>query len=89
VKLEYIFKLLLETYLSNIPLLSKKLGVQVEVVLDSPQAHVLLEKCLWMAGNKQRLQGELDERSSHRSWSMRRPCSASATKYVKTLLQID
>jgi len=89
VKLEYIFKITLETYLSNIPLLNKKLGVQVEVVLDRPQAHVLLEKCLWMAENKHQLQGEQHEKSPHRSSSMRRPYSASATPYAKTLLQID
>jgi hypothetical protein len=88
VKLEYIFKLLLETYLSNVPLLNKSLGVQVEVVLDSPQALVLLEKCLWIAGNKHELQGEQYGKSPHRSSSMRRPYSASTTKYGKTLLQI-
>jgi hypothetical protein len=59
-------------------LLNKKLGVQVEVVLGSPQAHVLLEKCLWMAENEQQLQGEQNESSLHFPWSIRRPSSASA-----------
>jgi hypothetical protein len=72
------FEILLETYLSNMQLLNKKLGVQVEVVLGSPQAHVLLEKCLWMAENEQQLQGEQNESSLHFPWSIRSPSSASA-----------
>jgi hypothetical protein len=43
VKIEYRFKVLLETYLSDIQLLNKKLGVQVEVVFGSPQARHIKE----------------------------------------------
>jgi hypothetical protein len=59
-------------------LLNKKLGVQVEVVLGSPQAHVLLERCLWMAENEQQLQGEKHESNPHFPPSIQRPSSASA-----------
>jgi hypothetical protein len=76
VKLEYGFKIL-ETYLSNIQLLNKKLGVQIEVVLGSPQEHAL-KRCLWMAENEQQLQGEQNESSTHFPLSIRRPSSASA-----------
>jgi hypothetical protein len=46
VKLQYRFGILLETYLSDIQLSNKKLGVHVEVVFGSPQAHALVERCL-------------------------------------------
>jgi hypothetical protein len=52
--------------------------VQVEVVLGSPQEHVLLEKCLWMAENEQQQQGEQNECSLHFPSSIQRPSSASA-----------
>ena len=78
-------KSLSETYLSNIQPLNKKLGVQVEVVLSSPQAHVILKKCLWMAENEQHLQGEQDESSPHFPLSIRCPSSASSIQYIKTL----
>jgi hypothetical protein len=70
-------------------LLNKKLGVQVEVVLGSPQAHMLLEKCLWMAEKEQQLQGEQNERSLHFPSSIQRPSSASAIQYAKPLSQIN
>jgi hypothetical protein len=82
-------KSLSETYLSNIQLLNKKLGVQVEVVLGSPQAHVILERCLWMAENEQQLQGEQNESSPHFPPSIRRPSSASSMQYTKTFFQIN
>jgi len=82
-------KSLSETYLSNIQPLNKKLGVQVEVVLGSPQAHVLLKRCLWMAENEQHLLGEQDESYPHFPSSIRRPSSASAMQYTKALSQIN
>jgi hypothetical protein len=72
-------KSLLETYLSDVPLLNKKLGVQVEVVLGSPQAHALVETCLWIAENKQQLRREKHESSLHFPQSIRRPSSDSST----------
>jgi hypothetical protein len=88
VKLEYGFKIL-ETYLSNIELLNKKLGVQIEVVLGSPQARVMLERCLWMAENEQQLQGEKYEISPNFPLSIRRPSSASAIQNAKTFSRIN
>jgi hypothetical protein len=82
-------KSLLESYLSDIQLLSKKLGVQVEVVFGSPQAHVLLERCLWMAENEQQLRGEKHESSLHLPSSIRRPSSASSMQYAKAFFQLD
>ena len=70
---------LLETYLSDVQLLNKKLGVQTEVVLGSPQAHVLVEKCLWMAENEQQLRREKHESSLHFTPPIRRPSSDSST----------
>jgi hypothetical protein len=58
-------------------LLNKKLGVQIEVVLGSPQEHAL-KRCLWMAENEQRLSGEKYEGSPQFPSSIRRPFSASA-----------
>jgi hypothetical protein len=63
--------------------------VQVEVVFGSPQARVLLERCLWMAENEQQLQGEQNERSLHFPSSIQRPSSASAMQYAKPLFQIN
>jgi hypothetical protein len=70
-------------------LLNKKLGVQVEVVLGSPQARVILERCLWMAENEQQLQGEQNESSPPFPSSIRRPSSASAIQNAKTLSQTN
>jgi hypothetical protein len=70
-------------------LLHFKLGVQIEVVLGSPQAHVLLERCLWMAENKLQLQGEQNESSLHLPSSIQRPSSASAMQYAKAFFQIN
>jgi len=70
-------------------LLNKKLGVQVEVVLGSPQAHMLLERCLWMAENEQQLQGEKYESNPHLPPSIQCPSSASAMQYAKTFSQIN
>jgi hypothetical protein len=89
VKIEYRFEILLETYLSDMQLLNKKLGVQVEVVFGSPQARMLLEKCLWMAENEQQLRGEKYEGRLHLPSSIRRPSSASAMQYAKTLFQTN
>jgi len=88
VKIEYRFGALLETYLSDIQLLNKKLGVQVEVVFGNPQARIILERCLWMAENEQKLQGEQNENSPRFPPSIRRLSSASSMQYAKTLLQI-
>ena len=74
---------LLENYLSDIQLLNKKLGVQVEVVFGSPQARVALERCLWMAENEQQLQGEQNESSPPFTQSIRYPSSGSTVQYVK------
>jgi hypothetical protein len=63
--------------------------VQVEVVFGSPQAHMLLERCLWMAENEQQLQGEKYESSIHFPSSILRPFSASAMPYAKTSVQIN
>jgi len=82
-------KSLSESYLSDIQLLNKKLGVQVEVVFGSPQAHVLLERCLWMAENEQQLQGEQNESSLHFPSSIRRSSSVSSMQYAKTFSQIN
>jgi hypothetical protein len=84
VKLQYVFEILLETYLSDIRLLNKKSGVQIEVVLGSQQAHVLLERCLWMAENEQQLRREKHENSLHFPSSIRRPSSDSSTQNAKT-----
>ncbi len=78
-------KSLSESYLSDIQLLNKKLGVQVEVVFGSPHAHVLLERCLWMAENEQRLQGEQNESSLHFPSSIQCPSSASALYHITML----
>jgi hypothetical protein len=59
-------------------LLKLKLGVQIEVVLGSPQAQVLVERCLWIAGNEQQLRGEKHESSLHFPLSIRRPSSDSS-----------
>jgi len=83
VKLQYVFEILLETYLSDVKLLNKKLGVQVEVVLGSPQAHMPVERCLWMAENEQQLRREKYESSLHFPSSIRRPYSDSSTQNVK------
>jgi hypothetical protein len=88
VKIEYRFEVLLETYLSDIQLLNKKLGVQVEVVFGSPQARVILERCLWMAENERQLRGEKYEISPNFPSSIRRPSSASSMQYAKAFLQI-
>jgi len=82
-------KSLSESYLSDIQLLNKKLGVQVEVVFGSPQAHVLLERCLWMAENEQQLQGEQNESSLHFPSSIRCSSSVSSMQYAKTFSQIN
>jgi len=70
-------------------LLNKKLGVQIEVVLGSPQAHISLKRCLWMAENEQQLQGEQNESSPRFPSPIRRPSSASAIQNAKTLSQIN
>jgi hypothetical protein len=77
-------KSLLETYLSDVQLLNKKLGVQVEVVLGSPQAHMLVERCLWMAENEQQLRREKHESSPHFPLSIRRPSSGSSIQNANT-----
>jgi hypothetical protein len=82
-------KCLLESYLSDIRLLNKKLGVQVEVVFGSPQAHTRIERCLWMAENEQQLRGEKYENSPHFPSSIRRPSSASEIQYAKTFFPIN
>jgi hypothetical protein len=83
VKLQYRFKISSESYLSDIQLLTKKLGVQIEVVLGSQQAHVPLVRCLWMAENEQQLRGEKYESSPNFPSSIRRPCSDSAMQNTK------
>jgi hypothetical protein len=85
VKLEYRFRISSESYLSCTQLLSKKLGVQIEVVLGSPQAHVPLARCLWMAENEQQLQGEKYESSSNFPLAIRSPCSGGAPQNAKAL----
>ena len=84
-KLQYVFEILLETYLSDIQLLNKKLGVQVEVVLGSPQAHVPIERCLWMAENEQQLRREKYEISLQFPSSIRRPSSDSSIQNANNL----
>jgi hypothetical protein len=86
-KLQYRFRISSESYLSYIQLLSKKLGVQIEVVLGSPQAHVPLERCLWMAENEQQLRGEKYESSPNFPSSIRRPCSDSSIQNTKAFSQ--
>ena len=73
----YIFEIPLENYLSDMQLLHFKLGVQIEVVFGSPQAHVRLERCLWMAENERQLQVEQNESGLHVPSSIRRFFSAS------------
>jgi hypothetical protein len=85
VKLKYRFRISSESYLSYVQLLSKKLGVQIEVVLGSPQAHVPLARCLWMAENEQQLRGEKYESDPNFPSSIRRPCNGNATQNAKTL----
>jgi hypothetical protein len=80
-------KSLSESYLSDIQLLNKKLGVQVEVVFGSPQAHVLLERCLWMAENERQLRGEKYESSPHFPSSIRHASSDSAMYRITVLAQ--
>jgi hypothetical protein len=63
--------------------------VQVEVVFGNPQAHVLLERCLWMAENEQQLRGEKYESSLHFQLSIRRPSSASAMSYAKIYVKLS
>ncbi len=84
VKLEYKFKISSESYLSDIQLLNKKLGVQIEVVLGSPQAHVLLERCLWMAENEQHIRRGKYESGPNFPSSIRRPSSDSSIQTSKT-----
>jgi hypothetical protein len=82
-------KSLLESYLSDIQLLNQKSGVQVEVVFSNPQAHVLLERCLWMAENEQQLRGEKYESNLHFPLSIRHPSSDSAISYPKISVQLS
>ena len=82
-------KSLSESYLSYIQLLNKKLGVQIEVVFGSPQAQILLERCLWMAENELQLRGEKYESRLQFPSSIRRPSSASAMSYAKIFVQIN
>jgi hypothetical protein len=84
VKLQYGFEVLLETYLSDIQLSNKKLGVQVEVVSGSPQAHALVERCLQMAENEQQLRREKHESNPHLPSSIRSFSSGSSTQNTKT-----
>jgi hypothetical protein len=87
VKLQYRLKISLESYLSDIQLLHFKLGVQIEVVFGSPQAQILLERCLWMAENELQLRGEKYESRLQFPSSIRRPSSASSICYAKILVQ--
>jgi len=59
------------------------------VVLGSPQAHMVLERCLWMAENEQQLAGEKYASSPDFPLSIRRPSSDSAIQNTKTLSQIN
>ena len=77
-----------EIYLSSLNHLNKKLGVQVEVVFGTPQAHMLLERCLWMAENEQQLRGEKYESSLYFPSSIRRLSSASAMPCTQFSVQI-
>jgi hypothetical protein len=57
--------------------------VQVEVVFGSPQAHVLVERCLWMAENEQQLRREKNESSLHFPSFIQKPSSGSSTEKNK------
>jgi len=78
-----------ENYLSDLQLLNKKLGVQVEVVFGSPQARATLERCLWMAEDEQQLQREPNESSLPFPQSIRCPFSASPVQHFKHSSKIN
>ena len=59
------------------------------MVFGNPRAHVLLERCLWMAENEQQLRGEKYESSLHFQLSIRRPSSASAMSYAKIYAKVS
>ena len=82
--LQYRFEFLLENYLSDMQLLHFKLGVQIEVELGSPQAHMLVETCLLMAGNEQQLRREKYESNLHFTSYILHPSSGSSIQKAET-----
>lgn len=70
-------------------LFSKSLGVQVEVVLGSPQALMSSEGYLWITEKEQCLEEEQNERNSNFPSSVRHHSSARAIQNAKLLHQIN